>query len=230
MSEAVRIALIGSTGLVGRNLIDACIGHSNVRLIAVARREFKLPQGARMELVVADPANWGEVIAAIAPDVLISALGTTWKRAGRDETAFRAVDQQLVISTARAAQCAGVRQMISVSSVRAGQRAKNFYLRVKGEVERELSVIGFKRLDILRPGLLRGERIDDSRFAEGIAQTIAPLVDPFLIGKWRHFRSVRAELVAQAALGLALRKAPGRFTHDHEGMRRARREWIKLTE
>ena|SRR3990167_4432540 len=230
MSEVLRIVLIGSTGLVGRKLIDACIGRGNVRLIAVARREVKLPQGARMELVVADPKDWGEVIAGIAPDVLINALGTTWKQAGKDEAAFRAVDQQLVINAARAAQRAGVRQLVSVSSVGADARSKKFYLRVKGEVEKELSTVGFKRLDVMRPGLLRGARIDDSRPIEAIAQAIAPLVDPFLIGKWRPYRSVSAEMVAQAALGLAMRKAPGRFTHDYEGIRRAKREWIKVKE
>ncbi|OGS56784.1 MAG: nucleoside-diphosphate sugar epimerase [Erythrobacter sp. RIFCSPHIGHO2_12_FULL_63_10] len=230
MSEVLRIVLIGSTGLVGRKLIDACIGRGNVRLIAVARREVKLPQGARIELVVADPKDWGEVIAGIAPDVLINALGTTWKQAGKDEAAFRAVDQQLVINAARAAQRAGVRQLVSVSSVGADARSKKFYLRVKGEVEKELSTVGFKRLDVMRPGLLRGARIDDSRPIEAIAQAIAPLVDPFLIGKWRPYRSVSAEMVAQAALGLAMRKAPGRFTHDYEGIRRAKREWIKVKE
>lgn len=230
MSEVLRIVLIGSTGLVGRKIIDACIGRGSVRLIAVARREVKLPQGARMELVVADPKDWGEVIAGIAPDVLINALGTTWKRAGQDEQAFRAVDQQLVIETACAAQRAGVRHLVSVSSIGADARSKKLYLRVKGEVEKELSTVGFKRLDIMRPGLLRGARIDDSRPIEAIAQAIAPLVDPFLIGKWRPYRSVSAEMVAQAALGLAMRKAPGRFTHDYEGMRRAKREWIKGSE
>src|SRR3546814_20339250 len=96
MSDPLRIALIGSTGLVGRKIIDSCIGRGDIRLIALARREVSLPNGARMELVVAEPANWGAVIDAVRPDALICALGTTWNRAGKDEAAFRAVDQQLV--------------------------------------------------------------------------------------------------------------------------------------
>jgi uncharacterized protein YbjT (DUF2867 family) len=227
MSEPLRIALIGSTGLVGRKTVESCIGRSDVRLTAIARREVKLPQGARMELVVADPANWGAVIDAVRPDALICALGTTWNRAGKDEAAFRAVDQQLVIDTARAAHRAQVRRMVCVSALGADVRSKNFYLRVKGEVEKELSAIGFKRLDILRPGLLRGARVDDHRPLEALGQALAPLVGPLLIGKWKPYHPIGAEVVARATLGLAARKAPGRFTHDYEGICRAAREWSK---
>jgi hypothetical protein len=93
-----------------------------------------------------------------------------------------------------------------------------------------LSRVGFKRLDILHPGLLRGERTGDLRFAERAAIIAAPLIDPLLSGKWERFRSVDAGLVAEAALGLALRRAGGRFTHDNEGMRRAAREWRRVGE
>jgi uncharacterized protein YbjT (DUF2867 family) len=227
MSEPLKIALVGATGLVGRYVIDACIGRNDIRLIGISRREVDLPQGARMEMIVADPEGWGDVIAAVAPTVLISALGTTIKQVGGDHEAFRAVDQHLLLNTARAAQAAGVRQMVSVSSVGADARSKNFYLRVKGEVDQELSTIGFKRLDILRPGLLRGKRVDDARFAEGLAQVISPVIDPFLRGKWRAYHSIGGDTVARGALGLAARKAPGRFTHDYDGICRAAREWNK---
>ena len=81
MSEPLRIALVGATGLVGRRVIEACIGRSDVRLVGISRREVKLPQGARMELFVAEPDKWGEVFEALRPTVLISALGTTMKKA-----------------------------------------------------------------------------------------------------------------------------------------------------
>jgi uncharacterized protein YbjT (DUF2867 family) len=103
-------------------------------------------------------------------------------------------------------------------------------MRVKGEAEEALSRVGFKRLDILHPGLLRGTRTDDLRFAERAAIIAAPLIDPLLSGSWQRFRSIDAGLVAEAALGLALRRAGGRFTHDNEAMRRAAREWRRLGE
>lgn len=224
----VRVALVGATGLIGRRVIEIASQTDDVRLVGIARREAPLPPGARMEMFVSDPSKWGEVLDAVRPRALICALGTTWKKAGRDEAAFRAVDQELVLATAEAAKRAGVPNMVVVSAAGANSRAKALYMRVKGETEEALSRIGFKRLDILHPGLLRGERVDDLRFAERAAIIAAPLIDPLLSGSWERFRSIDAGLVAEAALGLALRRAGGRFTHDNEAMRRAAREWRKV--
>jgi uncharacterized protein YbjT (DUF2867 family) len=233
MSEArgpVRIALVGATGLVGRKVIELSSAGDEVRIVGIARREAPLPPGARMEMFVAETDKWSEVLEAVRPRALICALGTTMKKAGGDEAAFRAVDLDLVLATAQAAHRAGVPNMVLVSAAGADARSKSFYMRVKGEAEDAVSRVGFKRLDILAPGLLRGERVDDLRLAERAAIVAAPLIDPLLSGKWERFRSIDAALVAAAALGLAMRRAGGRFTHDNEAMRRAAREWRRARE
>ena len=224
MFEAHRIALIGATGLIGRRVIEAASTANDVRLIGLARREAPLPEGARMEMFVAEPAKWGEVMESVRPRALICALGTTWKKAGKDEAAFRAVDHDLVLASAADAIKAGVTNMVVVSAAGADRQSKNRYMRTKGEVEAALSTMGFKRLDILRPGLLRGPRPDDWRLAERLALTAAPITDALLMGSWRRFGSIEARDVAAAALRLATRAAPGRFTHDNDAMRRAARE------
>ena len=227
MSGPVRVALVGATGLVGRRVIEIASAGDQVRILGIARREAPLPPGARMEMFVSEPEKWGELLDAVRPRALICALGTTWKKAGRDEAAFRSVDQDLVLATAEAAKRAGVPNMVVVSAAGADKRAKAIYMRVKGETEEALTRIGFKRLDILHPGLLRGTREGDLRLAERAAIIAAPLIDPLLSGRWEQYRSIDAGLVAEAALGLALRRAGGRFTHDNEAMRRAAREWRK---
>lgn len=224
MSDPIRIALVGATGLIGRSLIELCVGRADVRLAAIARREMALPAGARMEMFVADPANWGEVIDAVRPAVLVSALGTTWRKAGKEEAAFRAVDQALVMDTARAAHAHGAQRMITVSSVGADAASKTFYLRVKGEVERDLAKVGFKRLDVLRPGLLKGAREADRRFGERLAIAASPVADLLLHGSLRQYRSIRAHVVAEGILALALKTTQGRYVHDNDAIRRAARE------
>ncbi|WP_120716116.1 NAD(P)H-binding protein [Tsuneonella amylolytica] len=221
MSEAMRIALVGATGLVGGAVMELCVGRTDVRLAAVARRESPLPGGARMEMFVAEPDKWGEVFEAVRPAALICALGTTWKKAGRDEDAFRAVDHDLLLKTAAAAKAAGVERLVLVSSAGADARSKTFYLRTKGEVEAALGAMRFKRLDILRPGLLRGPRAGDRRLLERLGILISPLTDLFMQGRFAGYRSIAAETVAKAALELAMRRAAGRFVHDNNGILRA---------
>jgi uncharacterized protein YbjT (DUF2867 family) len=225
----VRIGLVGATGLLGRTLIEITSAGDHARIVGIARREIAMPPGARMELFVADPAKWGEVLEAVRPRALICALGTTWRKAGRDAEGFRAVDQTLIVDTAKAAKAAGIPNLVLVSAAGASVRSRNLYFQIKGETETLVTKIGFKRLDILRPGLLRGEREGDFRPLERAALALSPVIDPLLKGSWEMFRSVDARLVAQAALGLAMRRAAGRFTHDNEAMRRAAREWRRAT-
>ena len=220
MSKPVRIALVGASGLIGTSLIKLAVGRSDIRVIAVARRELVLPPGARMEVLLAEPAHWADAIAAANADVLVCALGTTWRKAGKDEAAFRAVDETLVLACAAAAKAAGIRQMITVSSVGADPAARNFYLRVKGETEQKLGKVGLQRLDILRPGLLRGPRTE-RRLGERLAMMISPLADLALHGDFTKYRSIKAEVVARAIVGLLHEKMAGRFVFEHDAIVRA---------
>lgn len=218
----MRIALVGASGLIGQSLIRLGVGRSDFRVIAIARRELKLPPGAKMDVLLADPEHWADAIAAANADVLVSALGTTWKKAGKDEAAFRAVDEELVLACGRAAKAAGIRHMIQISSVGADPQSRNFYLRVKGETDRALGRLGIARLDVIRPGLLRGHR-EENRPGERIGKIFSPLVDLLLHGKYRRYRSVRAETIAQAIVGLSREVMAGRFVFEHDAIKRAAR-------
>ncbi len=181
-----------------------------------------MPRGARMEMLVADPAGWSEAVATIAPDAVICALGTTIRQAG-SEAAFRAVDYDLVLMLATAAREAGASNFVLVSSVGADQHAKAFYLRVKGEVEAAVTKLRFRRLDILRPGLLKGSRPRGVRPLETLGKLASPVTDLLLHGNARRYRSIDARLVAAAALQGAREKPQGRWLHDNDSITRLAR-------
>ena len=214
-----RVLLAGATGLVGSRVMELAIDHPWLRLIALTRREAPMPRGVRMEMLVADPSGWPEAVAAIAPDAVICALGTTWHKAGSEE-AFRAVDYDLVLSLATAAKEAKVENFVLVSSVGADAHGKAFYLRVKGEIEAAVTKLRLRRLDILRPGLLRGWRGGDRRPAERLGILASPLTDLLLHGDKRRFRSIDARIVAAAAAQCAREKPQGRWIHDNDSIRR----------
>lgn len=220
--EPLRICLVGATGLVGSSLLRIAVGRDDVRIVAVSRREAALPPGARMEMRVAPPEQWSSAIAQAGADVLVSALGTTRRKVDGDEQAFRAVDHELVLDVARAAMEAGVDRMIAVSSVGADTGSRNFYLRTKGDTDDALAKMGFRRLDILRPGLLRGPRAE-SRPLERVARIASPFTDLLLRGNARRYRSIPATTVALAMIGLSKERAYGRFVHEHDALVRAAR-------
>lgn len=215
-----RLCLVGATGLVGGSLIEACVRRGDVRLVAVARREMPLPDGARMEVLLAPVEGWNEAIAASNADVFVCALGTTMRNVGGSREAFRAVDHDLVLASARAARAARIGQMILVSSVGADTSSKNFYLRTKGETEEQLRKLGFERLDVLRPSLLVGRR-RESRPLERLAVLFAPVMNLFLHGNSRRYRAIRTTDIVEAILALMHERAAGKFVHEYDAMRYA---------
>lgn len=197
------VLLAGGTGLVGARVADRMAARDDIDLVSLVRTARR-PGERRIdfEALVAAPA---ETVAAERVDVGISCLGTTIRTAG-SQAAFRRVDHDYVLAVATAARQAGARQFIVVSSVGAG--GGSFYLRVKGEMEAGLRALGFARLDIIRPGLLIGDRAD-RRPAERLAQRLAPLLDPLLLGGAAKFGSVAAGDVAAAIVARIGRTEPG---------------------
>lgn len=225
MSEANRVLLLGASGLVGRAVMQAAVGRTDMRLMAIARREIPLPADARMEVLLAPVEGWDEAVATAAPTHVICALGTTIAKQDGDREAFSAIDHDLVLRMAMHAKAAGARGFVVVSSVGADRASSNFYLRTKGAMEADLEKIGFARLDVLRPGLLRGKRTGDVRVLEKLGMIAAPLVSPLMGGKWRPYRAIRAADVAMAALQATCEKAPGRFYHAYDDIRRLAGRW-----
>lgn len=201
----MRFALIGATGLIGRHLWPQLQGTGE--LLVLGRR----PSGASLEKL-GQMERWADLLAGEQVDVAVSTLGTTWKKSGSWER-FAAVDRDAVLAFARAARTAGARQFVTVSSVGADPASRNRYLRLKGEIEDALAEVGFDRLDIVRPGLLIGERAGDRRLAERLGILASPLVNPLLRGSWVRYRGIEAAAVAVAIARLAGREEPGRFVH-----------------
>lgn len=208
------ILLVGATGLVGGAVVAEAGADP---LTILARRDVAgLPD--HHALLVAPSPRWADIAAAEQPRVLVCCLGTTIRQAG-SQAAFRAVDHDLVLSVARGARLGGTARMIVVSSVGASAASRNFYLRTKGETEDGLRALAFDRLDILRPGLLTGNRAGQPRLGEGIATLAAPLVNAMLLGSLRRYRSISAERVAKAIVALTAREAPGVHIHENDAIR-----------
>lgn len=228
--KQMRVLVVGATGLVGGHAIAIGSADPRVRVLGLSRSEARLAPGTRAEMIVAQPAEWPQAIRTLQPHVVINALGTTWRKSGRSEDAFRAVDVDLVLDVARAAKSAGATDFIHVSSVGAAASSSNFYLKTKGEVEKSLTGFKFRRFDIVRPGLLRGARSGDRRVMERLGILASPLTNLFLHGSARKYRAIKAVEVAQACISFALEKAGGRFIHENDGLRLAARRYARALE
>ena len=220
MSRVATVLLAGASGLVGGHVLAQLLAlPDGPRVVGPVRRAMDVssPRWVAIPSELA-PAGDGDLRDALLGeaatfDAFVCCLGSTMKKSGTRE-AFLAVDRDLVLRLAGMARELGARQAILVSSVGASAQSGNFYLRVKGETERELGELGFERTDVLRPGLLLGDR-SESRPGEAFARALAPLTNALMLGPLRRYRGIAATDVAAAAIALLGRDEPGRHVHEN---------------
>jgi uncharacterized protein YbjT (DUF2867 family) len=189
----MKVLVAGASGLIGGHLLEKLLADPSVtHVTSVGRRELAVSH-PKLTQAIADFAKLDVLPAA---DVAFCCLGTTIKKAG-SQKAFRAVDHDAVMSFAKAAKAGGARKFLVVTALGANAKSPVFYNRVKGEVERDLTGIGFDSLVVFRPSLLLGER-KEKRPAEKIFVGLAPLLKPIFVGPLRNYRPIEAERVAAA--------------------------------
>lgn len=208
VANTTRSALIaGATGLVGRALLALLLDsprHAQVH--ALLRRPAPgLPAHPKLRPLVVD----FDRLPALPPvDDCFIALGTTIKAAG-SQAAFRRVDFDAVVNTARAARDAGARSIVVVSALGADAASRVFYNRVKGEMQQAVSALGADAVVFMQPSLLAGNR-------EALGQPVRAgeawamrLLRPVLDWVPRGVRPIAAADVAQAMLQAASAARPG---------------------
>ena len=207
----MKIAIIGGSGLVGGHLLDL-LGQSGGRDVHAFLRRA-VAERPKLTQHIAPASEWPAAIAALKPDIFISALGTTIRQAG-SQAAFAAIDKTLLLDCAAASSA---KQVITVSSVGAG--GSGFYLKIKGEAESGLKALNFDRLDILRPGLLLGERSGPPRPAERLGMALAPLTNLLTPRSLDRYRAIEAAKVASAIAALIGAQPLCHFIHHNREMR-----------
>lgn len=202
-------AVVGATGLVGGRCLARLLDDPAwVRVRVLTRRPTGVAHPKLEETVdPLDPDRLAQASAALACDDLFCCLGTTIKAAG-SRAAFRRVDHDLVVAVARLARQGGARRAALVSSVGADPRSWSFYLRTKGEAEREVAVAGFECLELLRPSFLVGQRAE-RRPGEALGVAASSALAGLLVGPTRRYRPIEADLVAAAMITALKRGAPG---------------------
>lgn len=204
-----RVAIIGATGLIGSEFVKRW--PASEPLLSLGRRG-SLPDHPDWRAKYGAMEDWPRLLDGEAIDVAVAAIGTTWAKVGDWET-FEAIDRHAVTAFLAAAKAAGARHAIVVSSTMADARSGNRYIAIKGRMEADARALGFERLDIVRPGLLRGDRGPERRWKERLGIAVSPLVNALLHGRFHKYRAIDGSDVASAMVALAL--AGGTGTHIH---------------
>ena len=204
MTARTDVVIAGASGIVGRRALHHLLTSGDVGGVVALGRRLLPVQHEKLISRVVDLRNEPATAAGI-PDgtaVAICCLGTTLKQAGSKE-AFRAVDHDAVVAFAAAARKKGARRFVLVSSLGANPRARNFYLRTKGETEEALARLGYAQLTVLRPSFIDDEGARrEYRPLERFTLPIARLVFA-AIGKTHRYAPISADVIGKAIVHLA---------------------------
>jgi len=112
------VALTGATGFIGRHLLRE-LPKRGYRLRVLLRRPSTVPLDCASAVVgdLARPSNMAEALADA--DVVIHSAGIAHAMSGVPEDDYRLLNTESTIALARAAQRAGVRRFVFLSSIRA---------------------------------------------------------------------------------------------------------------
>ncbi|MGV8996346.1 MAG: NAD(P)H-binding protein [Parvibaculaceae bacterium] len=208
----------GATGLVGGFLLERLLASPDYEAVTCVTRKQIAEGNPKLRQVVGplDDAESMATNAGVKATDAYCTLGTTIKTAG-SQPAFRKVDFDYVMNFARAAKAAGATRFMLVSAIGASASSQIFYSRIKGETEEALGQMGFEALHIFRPGLLLGAR-GERRAAESMMMTIAPLLNPLMLGPATVYKSINADAVAAAMIATANTGTKGRQIYTYKEM------------
>jgi uncharacterized protein YbjT (DUF2867 family) len=206
---APRTALLaGATGLVGRALLSMLLAEKQYRSVHVVLRRAApdIKADAKLEVHQVDFARLPAAFPTV--DDAFIALGTTIKVAG-SERAFRQVDFEFVVNTARAARAAGATRLAVVSALGADAKSRIFYNRVKGEMQAAVAQLGYGSVVIAQPSMLLGDRAALGQPARSGEIWAARLLGPLGWMLPKGVRPIPARAVASALLAAILNAKPG---------------------
>lgn len=200
----MKAVLIGATGAVGKDLLQALLEDARyTEVVAFARRALGVQHEKLREHTIDfdAPATWQELVKG---DVLFSTLGTSLKQAGSKE-AQRHIDYDYQLAFAKAARANGVKSLVLLSSIGADSKSSIFYLRLKGELDDAVQCLGFDSLTIMRPPSLI--RAKSKRFGETASVKLLQAVNA--IGLAKRLAPMETVVVARSMAALGADSASG---------------------
>ena len=200
----MKVAVLGSTGLVGKNVLKLLARLPQVvRVFCPVRnvpdiKELGILEGAsKLDFKQVDFEQDNEAMRLffyagfMDCDAVVCCLGTTRKQAG-SKAVQEKVDLRLPLKLAALAKKAGVKNFLCVSAMGADSHSPYFYNRLKGQLEEGLDMMGFETLTLVRPSLLLGKH-KEKRFFEGLLQKTIGAHPEWIPA---YVRPVHAETVA----------------------------------
>ncbi len=194
--------LLGSTGLVGHELLELLVVDSRFEKIdLLSRRELDMREISVTNHMV-DFTNLLELPLHHSVDILFIAFGSTIKKAGSRAAQWE-IDVDIPTTVMKLAKEIGVKQCVLISALGVSLNSPFFYSRMKAQLDENAKAIGFEKLIIVKPSVLEGPR-KEKRTGEKLSIQIGNAIGKTgLINKYRPVEAINvAKCMIQTSFDL----------------------------
>ncbi len=206
--------VLGASGLTGSLLLNKLLAHADYEQILVFNRKTIGFSHPKLVEYIGDVTNLMSFEKLFHAHEVFCCIGTTAKKTP-DKALYKQIDFGIPVQAAQLCKQNKINTLAIVSAMGANSQSNLFYNRTKGEMEEAVLAFNIPNTYILQPSLIVGNR-NEKRFAEGAATLFMKLIDPFLIGNFKNYKSINAETIAQAMLVLANTKPSLKRIQSHK--------------
>lgn len=196
----MKTALIaGTTGLTGTALVTLLLSDTRYDKIIVLVRKSSPVTNPKITEMVVDFEKLASYVEAIDKvDDIFCCLGTTMKKAG-SKAAFKKVDYEYPLRLAQLGEKIGINHFLMISAMGANVNSSVFYNKVKGETERDISLLKIPAITFFRPSLLLGDR-KENRPGEKVGIAIAKFLSFSMVGPLKNYKAIEVSDIARAMI------------------------------
>ena len=199
-----KILIVGASGLVGSEILEN-LKTTNNELILLSRNKLLCENSVNQIVIDFEDIDSldtnlkiDEIYIGIGHKLSLSELIYIKKN---NRKSFVKVDFHYIKKVAEFGKNCGANSIGLISAIGANTKSFNTYLKVKGDVEQEIKLVGYKKIIIAHPSHLLGKRAgEDIPMNVKAFEQITNLFGFFMIGPLEKFRNVEAKKVAKGII------------------------------
>jgi uncharacterized protein YbjT (DUF2867 family) len=188
--------LFGASGFVGSHLLNELLKDKSYEQIIIIVRKAPDVQHPKLKMLIGDYHSLPALKEQLVADEIFIALGTT-KRNTPDRDQYYVTDHDYPVLAAKIAREQGAQSIFIVTAVGSNAASRFFYIRTKGETERDILALDFGHTHIFQPSMILG-RSEGERPLESFLNRSWRAIDPIFRGKWNKYKGIDGKDIARA--------------------------------
>jgi uncharacterized protein YbjT (DUF2867 family) len=193
--------LFGASGFIGSFLLEELLNSADYETVTIVVRKKLSVTHSKLKTIIGDYHTLPSLKNELVADDVFIAIGTT-KANTPDKREYYQIDHDYPVLAAKLAKESGATSVAIVTAVGANAASGMFYIKMKGEIERDITALNFNHTHIFRPSMLMGNR-QEKRALEKILIRIFSVINPLFVGSLSKYRGISGKEVAKAMLNAA---------------------------